>query len=58
MKTVIKKVNISQRDLIKETRDERLQRVKSPGSDMRTRIIPNKKKYNRKKQQRIDLYDN
>lgn len=55
MKTIIKKVNISRRDLIKETKEERLERVNTAGSDMRTRIIPNKKKYNRKRQRRMDI---
>ena len=34
-------------NLIKETPEERKQRINSAGSEMRTRVVENKKKYKR-----------
>jgi hypothetical protein len=39
---------------IKETPEERKERVNSAGSDMRTRIVADKTKFNRKKQKQKD----
>lgn len=49
-KTVIKLPPI---DILKETAEQRKERL-SHGNCMRTRIVPNKKKYNRNKQKNED----
>ena len=43
------KVNISVIDLIKETPEERLERVRREGARFRPRVVEDKTKYNRKK---------
>lgn len=52
MKTI--KLDISKQNLVKETPEERKQRVNSAGSSMFTRIIPNKKKLSSKQQRQLN----
>ena len=43
------KININMFDLIKETPEERLERVRREGARFRPRVVEDKTKYNRKK---------
>ena len=44
-----KKKQLTQLDLIKETPEQRKERVRASGSAYRTRVVESKKKYNRQK---------
>ena len=41
-------------DIVKETPEERKVRVNSAGSEMRTRVVPDKTKFDRNKQKQKD----
>jgi len=51
-KTIV--IKTKPHNLIKETPEERKTRVNSAGSEMRTRIVPDKTKFNRTKQKQKD----
>jgi hypothetical protein len=48
-------VEIKPLDLIKETPEQRKQRVRESGNAYRTRIVESKKKYNRQKYKREEM---
>ena len=57
MKTYRKKLKpLSPQDLLKETPEQRLQRVRQEGARYRTRIVEDKTKYNRKKLKSKNTY--
>ena len=51
-KTII--IKTKPHDITKETPEERKARVNSAGSEMRTRIVPDKTKFDRNKQKQKD----
>ena len=52
MKTI--KISVSKQAHLKETPEERKERVKSAGSSMFTRIVPNKKRLSSKQQRQLN----
>lgn len=57
MKIKKKQINISVLDLIKETPEERRERVRREGARFRPRIVEDKTKYNRKKYKGEEKWD-
>ena len=49
------KIKIPPINILKETPEERKQRVQQSGSSMITKVVPNKKKLNKKQQRQMNL---
>lgn len=54
MKNIIIQTNYDPTHIIKETPEQRKERVQQAGSSMRTRILPNKKNLTTKQQRQLD----